>query len=72
MDEDCFVPAALAIHSEGLASVTVDTFNAVIEHLLCAPLDPNPWQCFRQSQESLYLGILMPAVWMERPSDYCG
>lgn len=39
---------ALAVQSEGLASLAV-AFNAVIEHLLCAPLDPSLWQCFGQS-----------------------
>lgn len=35
---------ALAGPSEGLASFTVDAFNAFIEHLLCAPVDPCLWQ----------------------------
>lgn len=42
--------AALAGPSEGFTSLTVDALNAVIEHLLCAPLDPSLWQCSRESQ----------------------
>ena len=42
--------AALATQSEGLVSLTVDAFNAVIEHLLCAPPDPSLWQCSKRSQ----------------------
>lgn len=30
--------------------LTVSAFNAVIEHLLCAPLGPNFWQGSRQAQ----------------------
>lgn len=56
----------------GLASLSLDGFNAVIEHLLCAPLVPSLWQRSRQPKYSLNMMILMPAVWMERPSGYCG
>lgn len=42
--------AALATQSEGLVPLTVGAFNAVIEHLLCAPPDPSLWQGSKQSQ----------------------
>lgn len=74
MNEDCFmIPLVWLFSLRGLpASLTVDAFNTVIELLLCAPLDPSIGQCSRRSQYSLYLEVLMPVVWMERPSDFCG
>lgn len=41
MDGDSYDSAGLAIQSEGLASLIIDPFDAVIEHLLCSPLAPS-------------------------------